>query len=238
MSIKALPLALGTREYDSHWRRLYWTLPLALSIWIIVLAAFAYFTRHPIEQLPESPTVEAQLIEIPPPVPIVKTPLEEKKPASPPTKPALPSKPQTTLPTATPPVKLEQNPSPIREEKSNVEPSRAAVPAPKAPASAVREESSTAGTNLAGSNGAQAIVRPLPQIPEELRQDALSASAVARFHVAVDGTATVELVKPTPNPRINRLLLDTLKNWRFFPATKDGKPVASIEEIVIQVDVK
>jgi len=35
--------------------------------------------------------------------------------------------------------------------------------------------------------------------------------------VATDGTATVELVKPTPNPRLNRLLLDTLKNWQLFP---------------------
>ncbi len=237
MSINALPLALGIREYDSHWRRLYWTLPLALSIWMVVLAAFAYFTRHPIEPIPEPTAVEARLIEIPPPAPIIKTPIEEKKPASPPIKPVSPSKPQMTL--ATPPVKLEQNPSPIREERSNVEPSRAAVPAsPKVPASTVREESSTTGTNLAGTNGAQAIVRPMPQIPEELRQDALSASAVARFHVAADGTATVELAKPTPNPRINRLLLDTLKNWRFFPAIKDGKPVVSIEEIVIKIDVK
>lgn len=78
----------------------------------------------------------------------------------------------------------------------------------------------------------------MPQIPDDLRYEAISASALARFHVAADGTATVELVKPTPNPRLNRLLLDTLKNWRFFPAMKDGKPVASTQEIVIKVDVK
>ena len=78
----------------------------------------------------------------------------------------------------------------------------------------------------------------MPQIPDELRQDALSAVAVARFHVAVDGTATVELIKPTSNPRLNRLLLDTLKNWRFFPSMKDGKPVASTQELSIKVEVK
>ena len=78
----------------------------------------------------------------------------------------------------------------------------------------------------------------MPQIPDELRQDALSTSAIARFHVATDGTATVELVKPTPNPRLNRLLLDTLKNWRFFPAIKDGKPVDSTQEISIKVNVQ
>jgi protein TonB len=54
----------------------------------------------------------------------------------------------------------------------------------------------------------------------------------------VDGSVTVELIKPTQNPRLNRLLLDTLKNWKFFPAMKEGKPVASIENIVIRVQVK
>ena len=71
-----------------------------------------------------------------------------------------------------------------------------------------------------------------------LRQEAVNTSATVRFHVAADGTATVELSKPTQNLRLNRLLLDTLKNWRFFPAMKDGKPVASVEELVIKIDVQ
>jgi periplasmic protein TonB len=78
----------------------------------------------------------------------------------------------------------------------------------------------------------------MPQIPDELRGEALEATAMARFHVAPDGSATVELAKPTPNPRLNHLLLNTLKNWRFFPAMKDGQPVASIEEIAIHIQVQ
>ena len=54
----------------------------------------------------------------------------------------------------------------------------------------------------------------------------------------LDHNATVELAKPTPNPRFNRLLLETLRNWRFFPAMQDGKPVASTEEVAIRIDVK
>jgi protein TonB len=68
-----------------------------------------------------------------------------------------------------------------------------------------------------------------------LREEALNAAATARFHIAVDGSTTVELVKPTQNPRLNRLLLDTLKHWKFFPAMKDGKPVPSEEVLVIRV---
>ena len=59
-----------------------------------------------------------------------------------------------------------------------------------------------------------------------------------RFHVAADGSATVEMTKATPNLRLNRLLLETLKNWRFFPAVREGKPIASEAELVIRVDVK
>ena len=94
------------------------------------------------------------------------------------------------------------------------------------------------GGKLSASGGAQAIVKPMPRIPDELREEALHVVVTARFHVAADGSATVELVKPTPNLRLNRLLLDTLRQWKFFPALRDGQPTASTEEIAIHIDVK
>jgi protein TonB len=78
----------------------------------------------------------------------------------------------------------------------------------------------------------------MPQIPDDLRGEAFSSTALARFHIAVDGSAKVELAKPTPNPRLNWILLDSLKKWRFIPAIKNGKPVASTEEIVVKIEVK
>ncbi|NNM69002.1 MAG: TonB family protein [Gallionella sp.] len=66
----------------------------------------------------------------------------------------------------------------------------------------------------------------------------MNESAVARFQIAADGTTTVELIRPTQNPRLNRLLLDTLRNWRFAPAMQDGKPVASTKDQVIRVNVR
>ncbi len=88
------------------------------------------------------------------------------------------------------------------------------------------------------SIGARAIVRPMPQIPDDLREQAFNFAALARFHVAADGSAEVELARPTPNPRLNRILLDSLKKWRFMPAIRDGKPVATTEEIVVKIEVK
>jgi len=92
--------------------------------------------------------------------------------------------------------------------------------------------------NLYASSGARAILQPMPRIPDDLREGAFNTAALARFHIAVDGSVKVELAKPTPNPRLNRILLDSLKKWRFIPAIKNGKPVASIEVIVVKIEVK
>ncbi len=85
--------------------------------------------------------------------------------------------------------------------------------------------------------GARAIFHPLPQIPDDLREEAVNVVALARFTIAVNGSATVVLVQPTPDPRINQIVLDTLRTWRFFPALKHGNPVASVQEIRVQVEV-
>jgi periplasmic protein TonB len=92
--------------------------------------------------------------------------------------------------------------------------------------------------DIRANMGARSIVRPMPQIPDDLREAAFNAVALAQFHIAVDGQAKAELVKPTQNPRLNRLLLDSLKNWRFAPAVRDGRPVESTEEIIIRIVVK
>lgn len=86
--------------------------------------------------------------------------------------------------------------------------------------------------------GARAIYKPMPQIPDELRHDAFQGVAVARFHVAVDGSATVEIVQATTNVALNRLLLDTFKTWRFFPAMRNGQPVDSTIEIRIPITIQ
>ena len=86
--------------------------------------------------------------------------------------------------------------------------------------------------------GARAIYRPLPEIPDALRQRRISLVAVARFRVAADGSAKVELIEPTPDPALNSALLETLRKWRFFPAMEAGKPQASTLDIRIPMSVR
>ncbi len=207
------------RVSDSPWRRLPWTLPGALLLLSAALWAIAYFTGKPVERLPEPPAIEAQIIETPPPVTGKPPPVENHVVPH-----TAPQTPQVHEPVEQPAVKPAAGAAPV-------------VPAPPEPVAAPAPQD-TSKTNLTGNSGPQAIVKPMPEIPDELRQDALNAVAIVRFHVAADGTATVEFVQPTPHPRLNRLLLDTLKDWRFFPAIKGGQPVDSIYPLTFRFEVQ
>ncbi len=224
MSTKALPFS--DWEYDTPWRRLYWTFPAAIAIWVAIIWSFTVFMGGSSERLSEPAAVDARLIELP-------EPSQTARPA-----PVKQSSPKSAPPIAIPQPSLEKTSPPDPSTKPVIEQSNIPPVAPKQEVSPTQQAPSNAPNSATEHISARAIFKPIPQIPEELRQDALSASAVARFHVAPDGTSTVELIRSTPNPRLNRLLRSTRKSWRFFPSIKDGKPVESIEEVVIKVEVK
>src|SRR5580765_4402530 len=94
------------------------------------------------------------------------------------------------------------------------------------------------GTLGGGNAGARAIYQPRPEIPETLRHRSIEITTVARFRVAANGSAQVELTEPTGDPDLNRAVLDALRRWRFFPAIEAGKPVASTLDIRIPISVK
>lgn len=66
------------------------------------------------------------------------------------------------------------------------------------------------------------IYQPLPEIPDELRYEAFNSKVSARFFVLKNGAvANVELIKPSNNPKLNHLLLKSLREWKF-PANSSG----------------
>lgn len=187
---------------------------MALLICATILILFAYSMRSPVAHTADPVPVTAELIELPTPVELHPHPQLHHETVTPPDKPA-------EFPIPTLPVQHDQ-PS---EKPQLVAPIDVPPVTHNNPA-------------LTESHGAQTMLRPLPVIPDELREEAMNEAATARFHIAVDGSITVELIKPTQNLRLNRLLLESLENWKFFPAMKGGKPVASVEEIIIHVNVK
>jgi len=240
---------------DSPWARLPWTLPAALLIWTVALWGLAYFMEKPSRQPVQPPPINAQLIEQP--APVATQSIRPERPVAihkPKTLPQVRPRQAPVMPQVSSPT--EQRPAGRQSEvPTNTGVSVLTAPPGGAPgegqAVASRNTSSDSGAQagpydrkgsprgtMYASSGARAIVRPMPQIPDDLREEAFNFTALARFHIAVDGSAKVELAKPTPNPRLNWILLDSLKKWRFIPAIKNGKPVASTEEIVVKIEVK
>jgi protein TonB len=88
-----------------------------------------------------------------------------------------------------------------------------------------------------GSSPAHAITQPLPSLPDDLREAAYRAVAIAHFVIHIDGSVSVELVTPTLYPRLNQILVETLRRWRFFPAIQDGHPVETQLDIRVHFNV-
>jgi protein TonB len=128
-------------------------------------------------------------------------------------------------------VKTDQPAPPAQPEASPSATSAAAVTTSSPSASASNAASPPAGST------ARVISQPMPSLPDDLREDAYQAVAVARFDVHADGTIEVELSKPTQNPRLNALLLETLRKWRFFPAMQSGHPVESRQDVRVHFNV-
>ena len=91
---------------------------------------------------------------------------------------------------------------------------------------------------ITGTKTAQITDRPLPQIPDELREDAFNSFAIARFYIKKNGDITIELVKPCSNPQLNRLLMQSLRKWKFTPATQNGVAIDSFRDIHVDFSVK
>jgi protein TonB len=233
---------------ESPWQRLPWTLPAAALLTALALGGFAELLslgRAP--QQTEPPlTIQAQLVTLP--GPSVPAPAAIAQPEPPPPLPPppipemrMPPIPEVAPPPPPPPVVHRQpppRPRPQPQPQPQAQP-QTETPAPVAPAPSVATApAADAARNLAGGQmGARAIYRPLPDFPSELKRQRIEAVAVARFHVAADGSAEVEMVQATDNVTLNRLLMTTFKTWRFFPALENGRPVASTIEIRVPISI-
>jgi periplasmic protein TonB len=88
-----------------------------------------------------------------------------------------------------------------------------------------------------GTAQARLLSQPIPVLPDDLREQGYQLTAVAHFTIHADGSIDVELIKPTQNPRLNQILLDTLHRWRFFPAMQNGHPVDSEQDVRVHFSV-
>ena len=218
----------------------WWPWAAAILLWLAVLWAISlYLANNTPVTPPAPPPLDARIIELPPVKPAthpaMASPSKQVRAAAParpvPHAPE-PVQHRMTKPD-TPTAAAQAPPSPTAPPKSETVPLKPpAPPAPQQPAT--KSLSAETGTQ---SLGAHAIYQPNPVLPEDLRDETLHVDIVARFHIAEDGSVTVELIKAAPDPRVNQIILNTLKTWRFFPATQADKPVSSTQDVNISIDV-
>lgn len=227
--------AIGSPYLDDPRRRLLWLAPVAVLLWVALLFAFSRLLEMTAPPPPELKPLEARIVELPPPAGLQAAPAYPIASAAPKPKPRVVRKPAPEHHEKVRPVA----PAPLPPSEAGT---AKGEPPPAAPSSKANAEGEPAARGLTGlgsdSSGARAIYAPVPTIPDDLREDSLNAVAVAHFRVGYNGTVMVVLAQPTSNPRLNQILIDTLKQWRFFPAIRGGVAVDSEFDLRIPVTVQ
>jgi protein TonB len=227
-----------------------------------MLTLFAWLLEKTAPAPPELAPAEVRIVELPPTAGLQGGGAAKPRPAAPPKPRVAIPKPKPRIKirrAALPPVRV--HPAKPRvpvapllpPSRSGTAKKASEATAPASPASggagaaSGSTESSSAGPGRGGGSGAgigsdnvgaRAIYAPAPVIPDSLRDEPLQTVAVARFKVSYDGQVQVTLVTPTENPELNQLLLETLKQWRFFPAMKSGVAINSQFDLRIPISVQ
>ncbi|KQR90297.1 hypothetical protein ASG35_03605 [Burkholderia sp. Leaf177] len=215
--------------FDGQRFRLSVALLIAIAAWMVLLALVVsrLSKRSATIPAPEQKVMEMRLVELAPPS------LPKPNPEAAHSQPAAA------------PLHSHSNPPPVRAIRPRVTPSPViehslpnteTPPHPNEPAPALPSSENEKPALPAGS-AARVISQPMPFLPDDLREDAYQTMAIARFDVHADGTVDVELSKPTSNPRLNALLLDALRKWRFFPAMQDGHAIESHQDVRVHFNV-
>ncbi len=240
---------------DESWRRLGWVIPAAVLLWAALLTVFGLLLERTAPPPPELSPAQVRIVELPPAAGL------QGGPAAP---APVTAKPKVEMAKPHPLISVHRPPIPRARAHHLTKPKVApeVPPSPNGTAKAPAETPSETGTGNksaavgpsggipggegsgaasgigSDSGGARAIFAPKPVIPDDLREQAFQTLAVAHFKVSYDGQVQVTLTTPTESPRLNALLLETLKQWRFFPAMKDGVAINSEFDVRIPISVQ
>jgi len=90
--------------------------------------------------------------------------------------------------------------------------------------------------DLSNKNLSQTIMpifQPLPEIPEDMRFEAFQSKIVAKFFINVAGDVeNIELLKASNNPKLNLLLIKSLKKWKFPTQSESFEQIINVKFLV------
>lgn len=84
---------------------------------------------------------------------------------------------------------------------------------------------------------AEPISCPQPIVTSEMSETGIKTNCLAKFAIAPTGKHTVELLSSTGSGEVDEMTLETLRTWRFRPASLSGTPVASVRKIKVEFEI-
>jgi protein TonB len=141
----------------------------------------------------------------------------------------------------TPNTSKAENAEHVKEPQPKLtDPTRAAHKEKETP-SALPQDSTGKGTGTAvAGNGADAqnatpafpVFSPKPPVSDRSLLPAAEQHIVVDVNVSETGDVTGETLVKGMGNALDQIVLDTVKTWRFHPATVNGNPVASESELI------
>ena len=84
----------------------------------------------------------------------------------------------------------------------------------------------------------KAVFAPEPVIPEHLHEECFKSCCIAKFLVKPNGTTSVQLISTSGSEEVDEITLETLRRWKFKPATLDGAPVEGSKKVQVEFKVE
>ena len=127
----------------------------------------------------------------------------------------------------------------ITVQRKTADPNRAPHAAHVAPPKDAQLNGRGTGTAVAGT-GADAqdatpafpTFSPKPPVADRALLPAAEQHIVVDVSVSAEGEVTAETLVTGMGNALDKIVLDTVKTWRFHPATLNGNPVASESELI------
>jgi protein TonB len=86
---------------------------------------------------------------------------------------------------------------------------------------------------------AEATYSPSPVIPDDLRYDAVDKTTMVEFVVDTSGTPTdIKVARSCGIEALDKAAVESVKQWKFKPATRDGEPFARTIRLNVEFKVE
>ena len=88
-----------------------------------------------------------------------------------------------------------------------------------------------------GISRAKAVYQPNPEYSDRARRKKIRGTVLLSIVVTAEGTVRDPKVTQSLDKDLDKNAVECVKKWKFEPATKDGKPVATHVALEISFDV-